>query len=268
MKVLKKVKLDFIKDNIRYNISFETEIEETFYKDFEENIIGTFMYHSLYTPCWEYLDIFKKFIDKCENVYEIKNICKSAKSIFIEEKDGWHNGQDKIILKPTNLQDYAQKLQEDVGDCDYYYSIQSIGFWDFEAKRTKDSYWDGYTIITRRIKIGDTYKYDIFRQNLNVDVFDKLYTSKFLYEKLTIQTEKISEHLNIVYDKHIQYDYSNIDNEENLKLKMILPVDIPMIFTIKDFRECFKILKNIDKIDTLEDITNKVRSCKDVYLDD
>lgn len=266
MKQLKTVKLDFLKDNIRYNISFETEIEETFYKDFEENLIGTFMYHSLYAPCWEYLDILKKFIKKDD--YIVKNIKKSAKAVFLEDENGWNEGKDKLVVRPRMLQDYAKDLQEDIGDCDYYYSIQSIGFWDLAAKKTSDSYWDGYTIITRRIKLGDTYKYDIFRQNLDVDVFDKLYTSNFSYEKLVVQPERIGEELHLTYDRPIQYAYTNVEDEENLKVNLILPVEVPMVFHIDDFRELFKVLKNVDKIEKLEDITGKVKSCREVFLDE
>lgn len=265
MKQLKTVKLDFIKDNIRYNISFETEIEETFYKNFEEDLIGTFMYHSLFAPCWEYLDILNKFIEK--GTYEVKNIKKSAKTVFIENQNGWNEGKDKLVIRPKILQDYAKELQEDIGDFDYCYSIKSIGSWNPE-ENGNNSIWDAYTVITRRIKLGDTYKYDIFRQNLNIDVFEKIYTSNFVYEKLVIQTERIGEELHITYEKSIQYAYTNAEDEENVKVNIILPVEIPMIFNIKDFRECFKVLKNIDKIEKLEDITGKVRSCKEIFLDD
>lgn len=40
MKQLKTDKLDFLKDNIRYNISFETEIEENFIKNLWGNVIS------------------------------------------------------------------------------------------------------------------------------------------------------------------------------------------------------------------------------------
>ena len=169
-------------------------------------------------------------------------------------------------MKPKTLQDYAKELQEDAGNFDYYYSIKSIGFWNSE-ENGNNSIWDAYTVITRRIKIGDTYKYDIFRQNLNIDVFEKLYTSNFVYEKLVIQTERIGEELHIIYDKSFEYKYYNSE-EENQKVNIVLPVEIPMIFNIKDFRECFKVLKNIDKIEKLEDITGKVRSCKEIFLDE
>lgn len=254
----KTFKFDFIENYIKYTISFEADVDNNTVEDFLNSFLETFIKFTKHNKCWEYLSVWKMFVLSYGREVKITNIKKDAKSIFVENENGWHQGKDVVIVKNglkesyKNTNNYINALQKDIGDCDYYFSIQSIGFWDYISKSYGDSYWESYFIISRRIKTKDkNYTYKIMEQTFELDFYDKFYHTIFSFNEIQYNSNnmEIDKNYSIINDS-----FDNYDNKENKKIKLILPTEIYSEYQVEDFNFAFKILKDFDKIKDIDQI--------------
>lgn len=257
----KLFKFDFIHKNIKYEISFSANVDENTAEELYINLLNC-LSKSKYEP-EAYLMVFDCFVYENKKVYQIGDFITNASVVFLPNSymDWNKNTYYDLVKIPTIPSIYeVNKLNEEIGEIDYYFSIKSIGRWlNFFGDCTRDS----YLVITKRIKTEIGYSYKTMTQFAELDFEERSFYSKFSFVSFSL----LNEDDTIKVDWNFEKKYLEEDLKDETEFgKVVMPVEFPRIHEISVFTEYLEILKNIDKIDSLEKIKTFITTEKQKIL--
>lgn len=260
-KTLRSFMFDFLKNNIKYEISFLATVTKE-----EAKLLCNSILNNLYEKGYEinmYHEIIKTIVGKYKEEFQITNFTTEAHSVFWEEEnDGWHKGKDAFHIW-HGLPYYSQVSQrnEYIGNWDYYYSIYSIGNWDTFPG---ECYWEGMTVISRRIKQGNKYNYKTIQQFGNLDESENSFTGTFeFFEYDTTFKPTTQKELNLIFG--LEYK-GREEKREKMHENVILPIEIPKAHYFYSFTEFLNILKDIEDINSIGEVKERVQTKQQIEI--
>ena len=275
---MKNFKLDFIEKNIRYSISFNINEEKYNLEDFINKFLDFFSKRNI--NCINYNEYFIAFLR--EYKFSVEEPKFQAEAIFIEEKlyypyskttnYSWNGNKIHIPLIKKIEEKDLQNFQSSIGDYDYYLSIFSIsGYWEDMGECIFDSYHQ----ITKRVKTDIGYELHLIYQTMGwcCDYSEGTTRSHFAkilvpfnqQEELKIEN-KDEQYFGVIGDEDDETDFRVLTT--TISLKMTLPIETPFpnVNLVKNFKNDFMLLKNIESIKTLEEIKSIINCPKKVII--
>jgi hypothetical protein len=228
----KTFKFDFIKDKVHVIFEFSTNISliedgKKLGNDILKQLKGLDKNYGIenFESVFSYLLMTNKI--------SLKNYSKKIELFVVLEEDwGQPNMDYKYFEYPLS------DINKYIGDCDFYYSIASIGY------KTAEGY-NGYTIITRRIKDNGIYSYNNIYQAYCDDCVDGEYYSIELYNVNCVEN---------IPEAKVQSRIRPIFEEQGFDEKFkYLPIHIPGKYILEDLSECIDILVDIENIHSTQD---------------
>lgn len=242
----KSFKFEFIQYNLKYTVCFNANVTEEQAKDLYSSILQKMI--ECPCKCEDYS--FEFYADAWEK-YGVNYNDWDSKVEYIGEWFGDETLKNQDLIGKKIYPFEIERFQKNVGEYDYYFLVKTVDF--FVEDEEGEEINDYHLLITKRERFNNKYKYKIVTQKLNLNPEEKdFYSHLYLHSfKCNIDNVEKLEMDFSVGEEGVKEDFET--HEKNL-----LPVHIENFREVISYAPYIKILNDIDKLSTIEDMLKKI----------